>query len=47
MLGFYADPIREVLGVPSELKLLLGISFGYLDATAFDSTGAVPHGRPP
>jgi nitroreductase len=31
MLGFYADPIRKVLGVPSELKLLFGISFGYAD----------------
>lgn len=31
MLGLYADPIREVLDVPSELKLLFGISFGYAD----------------
>lgn len=28
-LGFFAGTIREVLGVPEELKLLFGISFGY------------------
>lgn len=26
---FFADSIREVLGVSDQLKLLLGISFGY------------------
>nr|WP_240627555.1 hypothetical protein [Streptomyces scopuliridis] len=31
MLGFYADVVREVLGVPDELKLLFGISFGAAD----------------
>ncbi len=34
MLGFYADTIREALGVPSDLKLLFGISFGYPDEGA-------------
>ncbi|MCX4641734.1 nitroreductase [Streptomyces sp. NBC_01446] len=33
-LGFYADTIREHLGVPKELKLLFGISFGTADVTA-------------
>ena len=28
MLGMYADPARKVLGVPDDLKLLFGISFG-------------------
>jgi nitroreductase len=30
-LGFHADKVREVLGIPKELKLLFGISFGYED----------------
>jgi nitroreductase len=29
MLGFYADTIREQLGIDPSLKLLFGISFGY------------------
>ncbi|MDQ0745986.1 hypothetical protein QF034_000217 [Streptomyces africanus] len=28
LLGVYADTVREFLGVPAELKLLFGISFG-------------------
>lgn len=34
MLGFYADTVREFLGVPKDLKLLFGISFGIADQTA-------------
>lgn len=34
MLGFYANTIREVLGVDPSLKLLFGISFGYSDETS-------------
>lgn len=34
MLGFYADTIREVLGVDPSLKLLFGISFGHPDETS-------------
>lgn len=30
-LGFYADTVREVLGVDPSLKMLFGISFGYPD----------------
>jgi nitroreductase len=33
-LGFFADTIREFLGVPKELKLLFGISFGFPDDSA-------------
>lgn len=33
-LGYFAATIREVLHVPAELKLLFGISFGYVDPTA-------------
>ncbi|WP_145323641.1 nitroreductase [Paenibacillus xylanexedens] len=33
-LGFFADTVREVLGVSGELKLLFGISFGYPDKEA-------------
>ncbi|TCQ03180.1 nitroreductase [Sphingomonas sp. PP-CC-3A-396] len=33
-LGFYAGTIREVLGIPAEMKMLFGISFGYPDETA-------------
>lgn len=31
LLGFHADIVRDTLGVPEELKLLSGISFGYPD----------------
>lgn len=31
MLGFYADTIREALGIDPSLKLLFGISLGYPD----------------
>lgn len=31
LLGFYADPIREVLDIDPALKMLFGISFGYPD----------------
>jgi nitroreductase len=33
-LGFFAGTIREILNVPSELKMLFGISFGYADPDA-------------
>jgi nitroreductase len=33
-LGYFADTVRAVLGVPSELKLLFAISFGYADEAA-------------
>lgn len=33
MLGFYADTIREVLGIDPSMKMLFGISFGYPDTT--------------
>lgn len=33
-LGFFAGTIREFLGIPDELKLLFGISFGYPDEAA-------------
>lgn len=34
VLGMYADVVREVLGVPDDLKLLFGISFGRADPDA-------------
>jgi nitroreductase len=34
MLSFYADTVREFLGVPDELKLLFGTSFGTADLAA-------------
>jgi nitroreductase len=33
-LGYFADTVRAVLGVSSELKLLFAISFGYADEAA-------------
>jgi nitroreductase len=33
-LGFFAGTIRDFLGIPDELKLLFGISFGYPDDDA-------------
>lgn len=34
MLGFYADTIRQVLGIDTSMKMLFGISFGYPDIRA-------------
>lgn len=34
ILGVYADTVREFLDVPTELKLLFGISFGTADPAA-------------
>jgi len=34
MLGFWADTIRELLGIDPSLKMLFGISFGYPDKAA-------------
>lgn len=34
LLGFYADTIREVLDIPSTMRMLFGISFGYPDLTS-------------
>jgi hypothetical protein len=31
VIGLYADTVRDVLGIPSELKLLFAISFGFAD----------------
>lgn len=33
-LGFFAGTIRETLGIPDQLKMLFGISFGYPDDKA-------------
>ncbi|MGO1245611.1 nitroreductase [Sphingobacterium sp. JB170] len=33
-LGFFAGTIKEILNVPSEFKMLFGISFGYGDPNA-------------
>ena len=44
-LGYFADTVRTVLGVPSELKLLFAISFGYADETA--DANAYQLGRAP
>jgi nitroreductase len=34
MLGFYADTVRECLGIDPSLKMLFGVSFGHPDKTA-------------
>ncbi|MFC5458936.1 nitroreductase [Massilia niabensis] len=34
MLGFYAETIREVLGIDPSMKMLFGISFGYPDTAS-------------
>ena len=34
LLGFFADTIREVLGIDPSMKMLFGISFGYPDMTS-------------
>ncbi|GAA2336384.1 nitroreductase [Saccharopolyspora halophila] len=44
-LGFYADVVRDALGVPEELKLLFGISFGTADESA--PVNALRMGRVP
>lgn len=45
MLGFYAAQARSLLGLPEDLKLLFGISFGYPDtndAAARYDIGRIP-----
>lgn len=34
LLGFYADTIRQVLGIDPAMKMLFGISFGYPDGSS-------------
>lgn len=34
ILGFYADTVRQVLGISDDMKLMFGISFGYPDQEA-------------
>ncbi|MWA08343.1 hypothetical protein E5671_03980 [Streptomyces sp. BA2] len=43
MLGIYANTVREFLGVPDELTLLFGISFGTTDVTAPANSSAPKH----
>jgi len=45
MLGFYADTIREGLGVDPSMKLLFGISFGYPDTAHKASQYRIPEHR--
>jgi hypothetical protein len=37
LLGMFADPVREVLGIGSGMKLLFGISFGYEDVSGLSA----------
>lgn len=37
LLGMFADPLREMLGVEDEMKLLFAISFGYADPSALSA----------
>ncbi len=45
MLGFFADTVRAELGVPADLKLLFGISFGTPDLSS--PAGTYRIGRAP
>jgi nitroreductase len=45
ILGYFADTVREVLEITSEVKLLFGISFGAIDET--DLANSVRLGRDP
>lgn len=42
LLGLFAAPIRTHLGVPDEMKLLFGMSFGYADPQALASAPIMP-----
>jgi nitroreductase len=42
LLGLFANPVREVLGVPADMKLLFGISFGYADPIALPTSPYMP-----
>ena len=42
LLGLFAAPIRAHLGVPDEMKLLFGISFGYADPAALAAAPSMP-----
>ncbi|NHF65617.1 nitroreductase [Xanthomonas hortorum] len=45
LLGLFADPVRKVLGIDADMKLLFGISFGYPDASG--ASAHVRMGRAP
>jgi nitroreductase len=42
LLGLFAEPIRAHLGVPDEMKLLFGISFGYADPAGLALAPTMP-----
>ncbi len=42
LLGFHAEMIRQELAVPSEYRLLFGISFGYADMSAPSAKTRMP-----
>jgi nitroreductase len=42
VLGLFAEPVRDVLGLPPEMKLLFGISFGRPDAAALAAAPYMP-----
>ncbi|PNP97981.1 nitroreductase [Sphingobium sp. SA916] len=42
VLGFFAQQIREILGMSDNFKLLFGISFGYADPNSAASTIVMP-----
>lgn len=37
LLGLFGDPVRAALGLPPEMRLLFGISFGYADQDALEA----------
>ena len=41
-LSFVSQPVRDTLGVPDNLKLLFGVSFGYEDTDVAANSSRVP-----
>jgi nitroreductase len=42
LLGLFAEPVRATLGVPENMKLLFGISFGHADPAALQRAPYMP-----
>ena len=43
-LAFFPDPVFEVAGIPEEMGILCGLSFGYADKDAVINTVRMPRG---
>ena len=41
-LAFFPDPVREIAGIPDDMGIICGLSFGYVDEDARINTARMP-----